>query len=46
MNGPILWSIAITGEGASSECGECGRVFNLLDTDDAAEFYGGHDCEG
>ena len=26
-------------------CGECGRVFNLLDEDDAGEFYYGHDCE-
>ncbi len=26
-------------------CPECGRVFKLLDEDDADEFYNGHDCE-
>jgi len=26
-------------------CVECRRVFNLLDEDDASEFYYGHDCE-
>lgn len=26
-------------------CGECGRVFNLLDEDEAAEWFEGHDCE-
>ena len=26
-------------------CGECGRVFNLLDATDAQESYYGHDCE-
>lgn len=26
-------------------CPECGRVFDLLDEDDAAEWYYGHDCE-
>lgn len=29
-----------------ARCYECGRVFNLADTEDAAEFYYGHDCEG
>lgn len=46
MSELVAWSVAITGEGASGECGECGRVFNLADTEDAAEFYYGHDCEG
>jgi hypothetical protein len=26
-------------------CPECKRVFNLLDEEDAAEYYEGHDCE-
>ena len=26
-------------------CGECGRTFDLLTDDGAAEWYGGHDCE-
>lgn len=26
-------------------CDECGRVFDLTDENDAAEFYEGHDCE-
>lgn len=29
----------------TATCPECGRVFNLLDEDDAGEFYYGHDCE-
>jgi hypothetical protein len=27
-------------------CPECGRVFDLLDEDDAGEWYYGYDCEG
>lgn len=27
------------------ECGECGRMFDLLDPRDAAELSAGHDCE-
>ncbi len=31
----------------AAKCVECGRVFDLLDTDDSNEwFYGGHDCCG
>ena len=26
-------------------CAECGRTFDLLDADDAAEWAYGHDCE-
>ncbi len=26
-------------------CPECGRWFDLLDPDEAAEWYAGHDCE-
>lgn len=26
-------------------CGECGRTFDLLNADDAAEWGYGHDCE-
>ena len=26
-------------------CRECERVFDLTDEDEAAEFFGGHDCE-
>jgi hypothetical protein len=29
----------------SAKCAECGRVFDLLDEDDAAEWSYGHDCE-
>lgn len=28
-----------------AKCVECGRVFDLLDEDDASEYYYGHDCE-
>jgi hypothetical protein len=27
-------------------CPECSRRFDLLDDDDAGEWYYGHDCEG
>jgi len=27
------------------ECDECGRVFDLLNDEDAAEWSAGHDCE-
>lgn len=26
-------------------CDECGKIFNLLNEDQANEFYYGHDCE-
>lgn len=29
----------------SVKCLECPRVFNLLNEDDAGEYYYGHDCE-
>ena len=28
-----------------AECPECDRVFDLLDEDDANEWFYGHDCE-
>ena len=28
-----------------NECPECGRKFNLLNEEDAAEYFAGHDCE-
>lgn len=28
-----------------AKCPECERVFDLLDEDDANEFFYGHDCE-
>lgn len=28
-----------------AKCEECGRVFDLMDEEDAGEFYYGHDCE-
>jgi len=28
-----------------AECPDCGRIFDLLDEEEAAEFYYGHDCE-
>jgi len=27
------------------ECGECGRVFDLTNNEQAQEWYYGHDCE-
>jgi len=29
----------------TATCPECGRVFNLLDENDASEWFYGHDCE-
>lgn len=29
----------------TATCAECGRVFDLFDTDDADEWAYGHDCE-
>lgn len=31
--------------GPRARCAECGRVFDLADEDDAAEWSYGHDCE-
>jgi hypothetical protein len=28
-----------------AQCVECGRVFDLMEEQDAGEFYYGHDCE-
>lgn len=28
-----------------TKCPECDRVFDLMDEDDANEWYYGHDCE-
>ena len=28
-----------------AKCRECGRVFDLMNEDDAGEWYYGHDCE-
>jgi len=28
-----------------ARCVECGRVFNLLNEEEAGEYYYGHDCE-
>jgi len=28
-----------------TKCAECARVFDLMDEDDANEWYYGHDCE-
>jgi hypothetical protein len=28
-----------------AKCQECERVFDLMDEEDASEFYYGHDCE-
>lgn len=30
---------------SKAKCPECNRVFDLLEEDDASEFYYGHDCE-
>jgi len=27
------------------KCEECNRIFDLLDTEDAEEWFYGHDCE-
>jgi hypothetical protein len=29
-----------------AKCGECAKVYNLLDEDEANEWFYGHDCEG
>jgi len=29
-----------------AKCVECERVFDLLDEDEAGEWFYGHDCEG
>lgn len=29
----------------TAKCTECHRVFDLIDEDDAAEWFYGHDCE-
>lgn len=29
----------------TKKCDECGRVFNMLDAEDASEWNYGHDCE-
>ena len=29
----------------SAKCIECDRVFDLFDTNEADEFFNGHDCE-
>lgn len=29
-----------------ARCPECGRIFDLLDEQDADEWAHGHDCEG
>jgi hypothetical protein len=31
--------------GTKATCSECKRVFNLLNEEDAGEYYFGHDCE-
>lgn len=28
-----------------AQCYECGRVFNLLDDEEAGEWFHGHDCD-
>ena len=29
----------------NTKCVECGRVFNLMNTEDSHEYFYGHDCE-
>lgn len=31
--------------GVKATCTECGRIFDLTDTDDSNEYHYGHDCE-
>jgi ssDNA-binding Zn-finger/Zn-ribbon topoisomerase 1 len=31
--------------GTKAQCEECGRVFDLMNEEEASEFYNGHDCE-
>jgi hypothetical protein len=37
--------IPVTMPSPRARCRECGRVFDLADEDDAAEWAYGHDCE-
>lgn len=37
--------VNITLDNLRVQCDECGRVFDLLDETDAAEWSSGHDCE-
>lgn len=39
-------SVASIAKANSRQCVECDRVFDLLNEDDASEWYYGHDCEG
>lgn len=41
----VLGSVEELNQKQQVQCPECGRIFNLLDDDDAAEWYYGHDCE-
>jgi len=36
---------ATWGGGATGTCPECKRVFDLTKTEEAAEWFYGHDCE-
>lgn len=37
--------MSFSGFSGVRSCSECGRLFDLWEETDAAEWYGGHDCE-
>jgi hypothetical protein len=45
MSNPLIHVAQGLTISTKATCIECNRVFNLLDEDDAGEYYFGHDCE-
>jgi len=45
MSNPLIHIAQGVTISTKATCIECDRVFNLLDEDDAGEYYFGHDCE-
>jgi hypothetical protein len=46
MTSPSTRVVGRKEQAMRKRCGECGRVFDLLDETDVAEWAYGHDCEG
>ena len=45
MSNPVIHIAKGLTISTKATCIECNRVFNLLDEEDAGEYYFGHDCE-